>query len=43
MTGQGAIPMSVKGMKAGAIDFMAKPFRDQEMLDAVSTPSNRVS
>lgn len=35
MTGHGDIPMSVQAMKAGAIDFLAKPFRDQEMLDAV--------
>ncbi len=37
MTGHGDIPMSVRGMKAGAVDFLTKPFRDQEMLDAVST------
>src|SRR5258707_10388667 len=35
MTGHGDIPMSVSAMKAGAIDFLAKPFRDQDMLDAV--------
>jgi FixJ family two-component response regulator len=35
MTGHGDIPMSVKAMKAGAIDFLAKPFRDQDILDAV--------
>jgi FixJ family two-component response regulator len=35
MTGHGDIPMSVQAMKAGAIDFLTKPFRDQEMLDAV--------
>ena len=35
MTGHGDIPMSVQAMKAGAVDFLAKPFRDQEMLDAV--------
>ncbi len=35
MTGHGDIPMTVRGMKAGAIDFLAKPFRDQDMLDAV--------
>lgn len=35
MTGHGDIPMSVRGMKAGAVDFLAKPFRDQDMLDAV--------
>ena len=36
MTGHGDIPMSVRAMKAGAIDFLAKPFREQDMLDAVS-------
>ncbi|MCO4865790.1 response regulator transcription factor [Cupriavidus sp. WGlv3] len=36
MTGHGDIPMTVKAMKAGAIDFLAKPFRDQDMLDAVA-------
>ncbi len=37
MTGYGDIPMSVRAMKAGAVDFLAKPFRDQEMLDAVAS------
>jgi FixJ family two-component response regulator len=36
LTGYGDIPMSVKAMKAGAIDFLTKPFRDQDMLDAVT-------
>jgi FixJ family two-component response regulator len=36
MTGYGDIPMSVRGMKAGAVDFLTKPFRDQDMLDAVA-------
>jgi FixJ family two-component response regulator len=36
MTGHGDIAMSVKAMKAGALDFFAKPFRDQDMLDAVA-------
>jgi len=36
MTGHGDIAMTVKAMKAGAIDFFAKPFRDQDMLDAVA-------
>jgi FixJ family two-component response regulator len=36
MTGHGDIPMSVKGMKAGAIDFLTKPIRDQDLLDAVA-------
>ena len=35
MTGHGDIPMSVKAMKGGAVDFLTKPFRDQDMLDAV--------
>jgi FixJ family two-component response regulator len=35
MTGHGDIPMSVRAMKAGALDFLAKPFRDQDLLDAV--------
>jgi FixJ family two-component response regulator len=35
MTGHGDIPMSVRAMKAGAVDFLPKPFRDQDMLDAV--------
>lgn len=35
MTGHGDIPMSVRAMKAGALDFLPKPFRDQDMLDAV--------
>lgn len=41
MTGHGDIPMSVRSMKAGAIDFLAKPFRDQDMLDAVSEALRR--
>jgi FixJ family two-component response regulator len=36
MTGHGDIPMTVRAMKAGAIDFLTKPFRDQDMLDAVA-------
>ena len=35
ITGYGDIPMTVRAMKAGAIDFLAKPFRDQDLLDAV--------
>jgi FixJ family two-component response regulator len=41
MTGHGDIPMSVRAMKAGAIDFLTKPFRDQDMLDAVTTAIER--
>lgn len=37
MTGHADIPMTVRGMKAGAVDFLTKPFRDQDMLDAVSS------
>ncbi len=35
ITGHGDIPMSVKAIKAGAIEFLVKPFRDQDLLDAV--------
>jgi FixJ family two-component response regulator len=35
MTGHGDIPMAVRAMKAGAVDFLTKPFRDQDILDAV--------
>ena len=35
MTGHGDIPMSVRAMKSGAIEFLPKPFRDQDILDAV--------
>jgi FixJ family two-component response regulator len=41
MTGHGDIPMSVKAMKSGAVDFLTKPFRDQDMLDAVTTAIER--
>jgi FixJ family two-component response regulator len=41
MTGHGDIPMSVKAMKAGALDFLTKPFRDQDMLDAVTKAIER--
>jgi FixJ family two-component response regulator len=37
MTGHGDIPMTVRAMKGGAVDFLTKPFRDQDMLDAVVT------
>jgi len=36
ITGHGDVPMSVRAMKAGAIDFLIKPFRDQDLLDAVT-------
>jgi FixJ family two-component response regulator len=35
MTGHSDVPMSVRAMKAGAVDFLPKPFRDQDMIDAV--------
>ncbi|TFW53519.1 response regulator transcription factor [Bradyrhizobium sp. MOS001] len=41
MTGHGDIPMTVRGMKAGAVDFLPKPFRDQDMIDAVTTAIDR--
>jgi FixJ family two-component response regulator len=41
MSGYGDVPMSVKAMKAGALDFLTKPFRDQDMLDAVAAALER--
>src|SRR5438132_4180138 len=41
ITGHGDVPMSVKAMKAGAVDFLTKPFRDQEVLDAVTRALER--
>ena len=41
MTGHGDIPMTVRAMKAGAVDFLTKPFRDQDMLDAVTMAIER--
>src|SRR5580704_2013245 len=41
VTGHGDIPMSVKAMKAGAADFLTKPFREQDMLDAVTSAFKR--
>jgi FixJ family two-component response regulator len=41
MTGHGDIPMTVRAMKAGAVDFLTKPFRDQDMLDAVTSAIER--
>ena len=35
VTGHGDIPMSVRAMKAGAVEFLTKPFRDQDLLDAI--------
>ncbi len=41
MTGYGDIPMSVRAMKRGAVDFLPKPFHDQDMLDAVMSAIER--
>jgi FixJ family two-component response regulator len=41
ITGHGDIPMTVRAMKAGAVDFLAKPFRDQDLLDAVAIAIQR--
>jgi FixJ family two-component response regulator len=41
ITGHGDIPMSVKAMKAGAVEFLTKPFRDQDLLDAVQVALER--
>jgi FixJ family two-component response regulator len=41
MTGYGDIPMSVRAMKRGAVDFLPKPFRDQDMIDAVLSAIER--
>jgi FixJ family two-component response regulator len=41
MTGHGDIPMTVRAMKAGAVEFLPKPFRDQDMLDAVQLALER--
>ncbi|MBY3064812.1 response regulator transcription factor [Rhizobium laguerreae] len=41
ITAHGDIPMSVRAMKAGAVDFITKPFRDQDMLDAVTAAITR--
>ena len=41
MSGHGDIPMTVRAMKGGAVDFLTKPFRDQDMLDAVGAAIER--
>jgi FixJ family two-component response regulator len=41
LTGHGDIPMTVQAMKAGAVDFLTKPVRDQSLLDAVTTGIER--
>src|ERR1700733_10738404 len=41
ITGHGDIPMSVQAMKGGAIEFLTKPFRDQELLDAINLGLSR--
>ena len=41
ITGHGDIPMSVRAMKAGAVEFLTKPFRDQDLLDAIQQALER--
>ena len=41
ITGHGDIPMTVKAMKAGAVEFLTKPFRDQDLLDAIQVALER--
>src|SRR5271167_2789377 len=41
ITGHGDIPMTVKAMKSGAVEFLTKPFRDQELLDAIQLALDR--
>src|ERR1700676_5125368 len=41
ITGHGDIPMSVKAMKSGAVEFLTKPFRDQDLLDAIQQALDR--
>jgi FixJ family two-component response regulator len=41
ITGHGDIPMSVKAMKAGAVEFLTKPFRDQDLMDAIQVALER--
>jgi RNA polymerase sigma factor (sigma-70 family) len=41
LTGHGDIPMSVRAMKAGAVEFLTKPFRDQDLLDAIGIALDR--
>jgi RNA polymerase sigma factor (sigma-70 family) len=41
LTGHGDVPMSVRAMKAGAIEFLTKPFREQDLLDAVQAAIDR--
>jgi len=41
ITGHGDIPMSVQAMKSGAIEFLTKPFRDQDLIDAIQLGLSR--
>jgi FixJ family two-component response regulator len=43
VTGHGDIPMTVKAMKSGAVEFLTKPFRDQDLLDAIQDALQRAS
>jgi FixJ family two-component response regulator len=43
ITAHGDIPMSVSALKSGAVDFLTKPFRDQDLLDAISRPLSSIA
>jgi FixJ family two-component response regulator len=43
ITGHGDVPMTVRAMKAGAVEFLTKPFRDQDLLDAVQLGVERIA
>ena len=43
ITGHGDIPMSVQAMKAGAVEFLTKPFREQDLLEAMRVGSNKIA
>jgi FixJ family two-component response regulator len=43
VTGHGDVPTSVRAMKAGAVDFLEKPFEDRDLLDAIHEPLTRVA
>ena len=43
ITAQGDIPMSIRALKSGAVEFLTKPFRDQDLLDAIQQALQRDS
>ncbi len=43
ITAHGDIPMTVRAMKAGAVEFLTKPFRDQDLLDAIGRPNKQIA